>query len=70
MAMIEIEPYIPIWKRPPNRFIEYREEPFTVSHGGHGIVRIAVFETKSGKIAEETAQVMWDYNPISGEHNE
>lgn len=65
-----IEPYIPICHRPPNTFIEYREEEFTTDHGGSGIVRIAVFKTKSGKICEETAQVIWRYNPISKERKE
>lgn len=53
-----VEPYLPIYHRPPNKFIKYREEKFTTDHGGYGITRIAVFETKGGKICEETAQVI------------
>jgi len=65
--MDKIEPYIPIYHRPPNKFIEYQEREFTTAHGGWGIERIAIFESKGGKRCEETAQVIWGYNPISKE---
>ena len=67
MSSEDIKPYIPFYKRPPNKFVEYQEREFQTSHGGWGIERVAIFTTRSGATCEETAQVLWRYNPITGE---
>ena len=51
--------YIPIWKRPPNKFLYYKELRFTCGNYT-GTKRIAVFLDRSGNEREEVAQVMWD----------
>lgn len=52
--------YIPYYKRPPNKFIQYVERKFSVEPVLTGIERIAVYKDKNGVEKEETAPVMWD----------
>lgn len=53
-------PHLPIYHRPPNKFLRYEERRFDDGAGHTGTLRIAVFLDKSGKEREETAQVIWD----------
>ncbi len=55
-----MEPYHPIYHRPPNKFLRYEEVRFDDGYGHTGIKRIALYHDKSGKLREETAQVIWD----------
>ena len=57
--------YIPIYKRPPNKFICYEELRFNDGAGNTGTKRVAVYLDKSGAEKRETAQVIWDVQPHS-----
>lgn len=57
-----MEPYIPFFKRSPNKFIQYDDRPFDYGWGW-GIQRIAVFRDKNGKTQEAIAQVIWRRHP-------
>ena len=51
--------YLPIWCRPPNKFIKYKEVDFICSnYSGKKI--IAVYYNKDNKIIEETARIIWN----------
>jgi hypothetical protein len=51
--------YLPIWWRPPNKFIKYKEVDFIYgNYSGKKI--IAVYSNKDNKIIEETARVIWN----------
>lgn len=57
---IKIVPFIPIYARAPNKLVRYEERSF-VCHAGHkGIVRVAIFNDRSGKQQEMDAQVIWE----------
>lgn len=47
-----IQPYIPIYMEPPNKFIRYEEREFNDSVGNGGVVRVTIYEDKNGKIKE------------------
>lgn len=56
--------FIPIWKRPPNKFIKYEVRDFELPPDINGKkhtakVTYAVWEDKKGNIQEETAFVKW-----------
>ena len=56
--------YIPVWKRPPNRFIKYEARPFTLPANAYGIVKsgietIAIFKDKNGNDQEMQAFIKW-----------
>lgn len=55
-----MEIYLPIYHRSPNKFIRYEERRFDDGAGHTGVKRIAIYQDKSGKEREETAQVIWD----------
>jgi hypothetical protein len=55
-----MDPYRPIYHRPPNKFLRYEERRFDDGAGHTGIKRIALYLDKSGTQREETAQVIWD----------
>ena len=55
----DIVPYIPIYHRPPNKFVRYEDRRF-VCGPYNGTKRVAVFVTKGGEMREEVAQVIWD----------
>lgn len=57
-----MEPYIPVYHRPPNKFLRYEERRFDDGAGHTGTERIALYQDKNGKQREETAQVIWDDN--------
>ncbi len=54
-----MKPYIPIYKRPPNKFIKYEERPFNYGYGQVGIERVAIFLNKNRKECEMIAQIIW-----------
>jgi len=61
--MMKIIPYLPIYHRPPNKFLRYELRNFevvTCIKVLTGTERIAIFLDKNGKQQEDTAQVMWD----------
>lgn len=57
----KIEPYLPIWIRPPNKLVRYEDRRF-VCGMYPGTKRIAIFVDKKGVEREETAQIIWDDN--------
>lgn len=57
--------YVPVWKRPPNRFIRYEDRPFALPENAHGIIKlgietVAVFRDKNGKEQEMQAFIKWE----------
>jgi hypothetical protein len=54
-----MKPYIPIYKRKPNEFIEYEPRPFNDGAGHNAMLKVAVYRDKNGKRKEEVAQVVW-----------
>lgn len=56
-----IRPYIPVYKRSPNKFERYEERNFDDNHGNGGVVVVAIFKDKNGKLQEMDAQVKWKY---------
>jgi hypothetical protein len=57
----KIEPYIPIFHRPPNKFVKYTIESFHTGGNSGGKIRVAHFIDKNGNEKSCTAQVMWEY---------
>jgi len=55
-----MQPYIPIYCRPPNKFLKYIERRFDDGYGHTGTERVAVFLDKKGRNCEMTAQIIWD----------
>lgn len=55
-----MEPHLPIYHRPPNRFLRYEERRFDDGAGNTGTKRIAIYTDKGGTQREDTAQVIWD----------
>ncbi len=58
-----ITPYLPIYHRPPNKFIRYELRKFevvTCIKVLTGIERVGIFSDKNGKQQEMSAHVMWD----------
>jgi len=56
--------YIPVWKRPPNKFIRYEDVPFKLKHNAYGIIKtgietVAVFNDKNGKEQRMAAYIKW-----------
>lgn len=49
-----IIPFIPIYKRKPNTFVQYKE----VDKGNY-VERIAEYKNKNGELCEMTAQIVW-----------
>lgn len=49
-----IIPFIPIYKRKPNTFVQYKE----VDKGDY-VERIAEYKNKNGELCEMTAQIIW-----------
>jgi hypothetical protein len=56
----KIEPFLPVYTRPPNTFLYYKEERFDDGAGHTGIVRTAYFLTKKKEEQTMNAQVIWD----------
>lgn len=54
-----MQPYLPIWKRSPNKFLYYKEVAFTCGNYS-GIKRVAVYLDKNNNQQEEVAQVVWN----------
>lgn len=54
-----IEPYLPVYCRPPNRLVRYEQRPFADRAGNRATLTIAVFQDKHGKEHEAVAQVRW-----------
>lgn len=60
--------YTPIYKRAPNKFIEYNERAFTDGAGNSGVEKVAIFHDKNGKKKEMTVFVKWSSKQkMSGE---
>lgn len=59
--------YIPIYHRPPNKFIRYEMHRFDDGAGNTGVERVAVYRDKAGAEKRESAQVIWDKPPHSRE---
>lgn len=62
--MSKVVPFIPIWNRPPNKFVRYQERPFHTNargnyRGDHGVETVAHFIDKKGNPQEMTAYVKW-----------
>jgi hypothetical protein len=60
---MNIIPHLPIYHRPPNKFLRYELRKFevvTCTKVLTGVERVAIFLDKSNKVQEMTAQVMWD----------
>jgi hypothetical protein len=55
-----MKPHIPVYHRPPNKFIRYEIKPFDDGAGHTATLRIAVFKDKHGDTQEMVAQVIWD----------
>ena len=56
--------YVPVWKRPPNKFLRYEERLFALPANAHGIVKsgietVAIFKDKNGKEQEMQAFIKW-----------
>jgi hypothetical protein len=60
-----IEPFVPIYHRNPNRFVEYVVRPFNDGAGHTGKTRVARYIDKNGKHQEVVAQILWDREPFS-----
>lgn len=56
----EVKPYLPIYTRPPNKFVRYEERQFDDGVGHTATLRYAIFIDKNGKQQEMIAQVIWD----------
>lgn len=56
-------PYIPIYHRPPNKFVRYEMQRFDDGAGNTGVERVAVYLDKNGTEKRESAQVIWDRQP-------
>lgn len=54
-----VEPFFPIWKRPPNKLLRYEDRRFTCG-AYEGVKRVAIFQDRNGNEREEIAQVIWD----------
>ena len=57
----KIEPYLPVYHRPPNKFLRYEIVDFDQGNGNSGKYRIAHFLDKKGNEDSMVAQVMWEY---------
>lgn len=56
----KIEPFLPVYSRPPNTFLRYVEDKFDDGCGHTGIVRTAYFLNKKKEEQSMVAQVIWD----------
>jgi len=57
--------YIPIWNRPPNKFIRYEYKSFILPPNAYGITKsgigtMAVFKDKNGKEQLIEAFIKWN----------
>lgn len=57
--------YVPIWKRPPNKFIRYEDRRFILPANAYGTVKsgietVAIFKDKNGKDQEMQAFIKWE----------
>ncbi len=57
-----MKPHIPLYNRPPNKFVRYEQRPFDDGAGHLAILRVAIFADKNNKQQEIVAQVIWDKN--------
>ena len=62
----KIEPYLPRYSRPPNKFLRYELRDFDDGHGNGGQYRVAHFLDKKGKEQEMTAHVIWKFGWYAG----
>ena len=53
-------PYIPIWNRPPNKFVKYEVVQFDDGAGHIGDLTLAHFIDKKGKEQQMDAWIKWD----------
>lgn len=60
-----IKSFVPIYHRPPNRFLEYVMRSFVDGAGHTNKVRVARYIDRHGKHQKVTAQVLWDREPFS-----
>lgn len=60
MSEDKIEPFLPVYTRPPNKFLHYTEERFDDGAGHTGIVRTAFFLNKKKEQQSMVAQVLWN----------
>jgi hypothetical protein len=56
-------PYIPIYHRPPNKFLRYEMKRFDDGAGNTGAQRVAFYLDRHGVERSECAQVIWDRQP-------
>jgi len=52
--------YIPIYCRPPNKFIKYVNKNFNDKAGHTGTEIVALYTDRKNKLCEMTAQILWD----------
>lgn len=55
----KITPFLPIYSKPPNKFLYYTEDQFDDGAGHTGIVRTACFLNKKNEQQSMVAQVVW-----------
>lgn len=54
-----MKPNLPIYHRPPQKFIKYTEANFEDAVGNKAIIRTAHYLDKKGNPQEMVAQVIW-----------
>lgn len=59
MTNEKIEPFLPVYSRPPNKFLYYTLERFDDGAGHTGLVRTAFFLNKKKEHQSMVAQVIW-----------
>lgn len=59
MIVQRVEPYVPVYCRPPNKFIRMEESEFDDGAGHIGVLSTAIFFDKSGKEKEMVARIKW-----------
>ncbi len=63
-------PYIPIYKRPPNKFISYHFKEFDDGHGHKGKEKIAIYVDKNKNQKEISVNIVWGSNETSNCNNQ
>jgi hypothetical protein len=57
---INMNAFLPIYTRPPNKLLRYELRNFDDKAGNTGKLRLAIYNDKHGKQQEAVAQVLWD----------
>lgn len=60
MSKDKIDSILPVYLRPPNKFLYYKEAPFDDGAGHTGMLRTAYFLNKNKEEQSMVAQVRWD----------